>query len=286
MKDYIPHCQILFAGLLWGMIGLFSRNLSFGGLSPSSIVLVRNFGGLIVLTLFFLLKDRSIFRIKPKHLPYFFGTGIISVLLFTLCYFSSQQISSLAVAAILLYTAPTFVVLLSSLLWKDKITRKKVAALVIAFLGCSFVTGIWSGSLSLSTWGLMLGLGSGFFYGLYSIFARYALAHYPPYTVTFYTFLFAGVGAIFLSNPLKTIHTLQNSQMILLAFGLVIISTVLPYLLYTKGLSHLDSGRASILASIEPVVSAFVGILAFGEPMGIPVLLGLLCILISIYILR
>ncbi|MDF2838390.1 MAG: hypothetical protein K0S60_93 [Evtepia sp.] len=286
MKQYVPHCQILFAGFLWGMIGLFSRNLSVGGLSPSSIVLVRNLGGLFVLALLFLLTDRSIFRIRLKHLPYFFGTGIVSVLLFTLCYFSSQQICSLAVAAILLYTAPTFVVIFSAILWKDQITGKKLAALVIAFVGCSFVTGIWSGNLSLSAWGLLLGLGSGFFYGLYTIFARYALSHYPPYTVTFYTFLFAGVGAIFFSNSGETIHTLQNSRMLFLSLGLVIISTVLPYLFYTKGLSRLDSGKASILASVEPVVAALVGILAFGEPMGIPILLGLLCILISIYILR
>lgn len=286
MKQYVPHFQILFAGFLWGMIGLFSRNLLSGGLSPRSIVLVRNLGGLLVLALLFLLTDRSVFRIQPKHLPYFFGTGIISVLLFTLCYFSCQQICSLAVAAILLYTAPTFVVILSAILWKDQITRRKLSALLIALLGCSFVTGIWSGSLSLSMWGLLLGLGSGFFYGLYSIFARYALAHYPPYTVTFYTFLFAGIGAIFLSSPQETIHILQDGWMLVLALGLVIFSTVLPYLFYTKGLSHLDSGKASILASVEPIVSAFVGILAFGEPMGIPVFLGLFCILISIYILR
>jgi drug/metabolite transporter (DMT)-like permease len=178
------------------------------------------------------------------------------------------------------------VVILSAILFKDQITHRKLAALFIAFLGCSFVTGIWSGNLSLSTWGLLLGLGSGFFYGLYSIFARFALSHYPPYTVTFYTFLFAGIGAIFIASPGETIHTLQTSRMILLALGLVMISTVLPYLFYTKGLSRIDSGKASILASIEPIVSAFVGILAFGEPMGMPVLLGLICILISIYILR
>lgn len=64
-------------------------------------------------------------------------------------------------AAILLYTAPTFVVILSALLWKDRITKRKLAALVLAFLGCCFVAGILNGALTLTPEGLLLGIGSG-----------------------------------------------------------------------------------------------------------------------------
>lgn len=286
MKKQIPCLSVLLAGTLWGMIGLFNRNLAAGGLSASSIVLMRNLGGLILLGLIFLVIDRSVFRIQPKHLPIFFGTGIISVLLFTLCYFSCQQICSLAVAAILLYTAPTFVVILSAVLFHEKITKGKLIALIVAFLGCSFVSGIWGGSLSLTPRGFLLGLGSGFFYGLYSIFGRFALNHYKPFTVTFYTFLFAGLGALFAGKPAEIFHSINSPKMYLLVFGLVLISTVLPYIFYTKGLAELDSGKASILASIEPVIAALVGIAVFGEPMTTGVFLGLACILISVYILR
>lgn len=286
MKRYLPHIQILLAGTLWGLIGLFNRNLTAGGLSAVSIVVVRNLGGLIVLTLVLLILDRSVFQIKLRHLPYFFGTGIISILLFTLCYFSAQQMCSLAVAAILLYTAPAFVVAMSALLFRDKLTKGKLAALILAFLGCTLVSGIWSGGLSVTVWGLALGVASGFFYGLYSIFGRYALAHYQPLTVTFYTFVFAGAGSLFLIKPAELGTCLTHPPMLLLTLGLVVISTVLPYILYTRGLAKLDSGKASILASVEPVVAALVGVLAFGEPMSIMVALGLLCILASVYILK
>lgn len=286
MKRYLPHIQILLAGSLWGLIGLFNRNLTNGGLSASSIVVVRNIGGLVVLGLVLLVLDRSVFKIKLRHLPYFFGTGIISILLFTLCYFSAQQMCSLAVAAILLYTAPAFVVVLSAILFRDKLTKGKLAALILAFLGCTFVSGIWSGGLAVTAWGLLLGVASGFFYGLYSIFGRYALAHYQPLTVTFYTFVFAGAGALFLIKPEELRLCLTQRSMLLLTLGLVVISTVLPYVFYTRGLAKLDSGKASILASIEPVVAALVGVLAFGEPMSVMVVLGLVCILASVYILR
>ena len=77
-----------------------------------------------------------------------------------------------------------------------------------------------------------------------------------------------------------------DGRMILVALGLIVISTVLPYLLYTNGLARVESGKASILASLEPVVASFVGILAFGEPMSLTVFLGLGCILACVYVLR
>lgn len=286
LKKYLPHIHILLAGSLWGLIGLFNRHLTAGGLSASSIVAVRNIGGLVVLGLVLLMLDRSVFQIKVRHLPYFFGTGVVSILLFTLCYFTAQQMCSLAVAAILLYTAPAFVVVLSAILFRDKLTKSKLAALILAFLGCTFVSGIWSGNLTVTGLGLLLGIASGFFYGLYSIFGRYALTHYQPLTVTFYTFVFAGVGSLFLLKPAELYAALSQPPMALIALGLVVISTVFPYILYTRGLAKVDSGRASILASVEPVVAALVGVLAFGEPMSIMVALGLVCILISVYILR
>lgn len=278
---------IMAGGTLWGCIGLFNRGLSAAGISASSIVLIRNLGALVLLALLFLLTDRSVFRIRLRHFPLFLCTGIVSVLFFTLCYFRAQQLTSLAVAAILLYTAPAFVVVLSALCFREKITGKKLAALGIAFLGCIFVTGIGSGGLSLSPMGLLLGLGSGFFYATYTIFGRFALRHYAPFTVTFYTFLVAGLGALVLLDREDMTTLVSTPSLPFLALGLIVVSTVLPYLLYTKGLGDLgDSGKASILASIEPVVAAFVGILAFGEPMSLGVLLGLGCILISVYILK
>lgn len=278
---------ILLAGSLWGCLGLFNRNLSALGIAPETVVMLRNLGACAILALIFLFYDRSIFRIRLKHLPLFLCSGLVSILFFTLCYFRSQQVSSLAVAAILLYTAPTFVVILSAIIWKDKITKRKLLALVIAFLGCCFVAGILGGQLTVTTEGLLLGIGSGLFYSSYTIFSRLALQYYQPFTVTFYTFLIAGIGSLFMTNTQDLAITFHSPTGILLSLGLMVLGTVFPYLLYTKGLNDLgDSGKASILASIEPVVASLVGIVAFGEPLTLGVLLGLVCILASVYILR
>lgn len=286
-QKHLSMAAIMGAATLWGCMGIFSRGIAAMDISVTSVAILRNLGACLLMGLFFLLTDRSIFRVKLRHLPIFLGTGVGSVLMMTLFYFRSQQESSLAVAAILLYTAPTFVVILSAILFKDKITRQKLAALVIAFLGCSFVSGIWSGGLEVSPLGLVLGLASGFSYSLYTIFGRFGLQHYQPFTVTFYSLVFAGIGSLFFWNTGEMAVIAASPKGLLLSLGLMLFATVLPYLLYTKGLSGLgDSSKASILASVEPVVASLVGILAFGEPMTLGVILGLGCILISVYILR
>ena len=287
MKKYFPYIFILIAGVSWGTIGIFTRNLALYGFSPRDIVLVRNFGSMLVMTVMFLIMDRNIFRIKLKHFPYFLGTGLVSVVLFTILYFSCQQQCSLAVSAILLYTSPVFVMVMSAIIWKDKITKQKLLALIITFAGCIFVSGVIGGNLSVTTIGLLTGLGSGFFYALYSIFGRFALAHYKPYTVTYYTFVCAGIASLFVTSPAQVLTYISSNALVpLLAVGIVVICTVLPFVLYTKGLAEIESGKAAILASVEPVAAAFVGVIAFGEPLTMSIAMGLLCILAAVYILR
>ena len=277
--------SILAAAALWGIIGVWNRRLMAGGLSPYSIVVVRNCGGLVLLLAVMALRDRSVFHVERQHLKYFFGTGVVSVVLFTVCYFSCQEICSLAVASILLYTAPAIVVVLSAILWRERVTKKKLLALGLTLVGCALVCGVFSGALTVTGGGIALGLGAGFFYALYSIFGRYALAHYGPMTVTVWTFVFAGVASLVLVRPAE-LATLAQPSLALTAVGLVVCSTVLPYILYTRGLARVEAGKASILASLEPVVASVAGVVLFGEPMSPLTAAGIVCVLAGVYILR
>ena len=281
----VAYACILGAAFLWGIIGIWNRKLRGVGVSPTSIVVIRNIGSMLMLSAIFAVKDRSMFRVKREHLKYFFGTGVISVVLFTLCYFSCQKVCSLAVASILLYTAPSFVVILSAILWKEPVTKKKVAALVLTLVGCALVCGVFAGELAVTVTGILFGLGAGFFYALYSIFSRYALRHYSAIQCTLWMFIFAGMASVFLIRPTE-LSVLLNFEEGLTALILVVLSTGTPFLLYTTGLSYVESGKASIIASFEPVVAALAGVLVFGEPMGVSMIVGILCILAGVCILR
>lgn len=278
---------VLAAGTFWGTMGFFARNLYAAGFGPLEVAQTRITTGLILVGLYILMFNRSQFKVKLKDIWCFLGTGIISLLLFSTCYFSALNYTSLAVAAILLYTAPFFVMLLSLLLFKEKMNSKKVLALILAFTGCVLVSGV-GGDTVFSWKGILLGLGSGFFYALYSIFGRYAINRgYGAWTMTFYTFLFCSIGCAFLSDWQVIGGVMAESGAnILWVLGLGFVTAFLPYVLYSTGLEYMESSKASILASVEPVVSALFGVFVFHETLSLWGVLGIAMVLGAIIVLN
>ena len=277
---------VLAAGTFWGTMGFFARSLYAAGFGPLEVAQTRITTGLILVGLYILLFNRSQFKVKLKDIWCFLGTGIVSLLLFSICYFSALNYTSLAVAAILLYTAPFFVMLMSLVLFKEKMNGKKVFALLLAFTGCVLVSGV-GGDEDVSWIGILLGLGSGFFYALYSIFGRYAINRgYGAWTMTFYTFLFCAIGCAFLSDWQVIGSALGNGSTVLWILGLGLVTAFLPYVLYSMGLESLESSKASILASVEPVVSALFGVFVFREALSAWGVLGIAMVLSAIVVLN
>lgn len=279
---------IILAGCFWGSMGIFVRKLGSYGFNSIQIVSIRVTIAAAAFCLILLIKDRSGFRLSARDLPLFLGLGFGSILFFTVCYFTAITIMPLSTAAILLYTSPIWIMLMSVLFFHEKLSRKKVMALVLAFAGCVLVTGI-SGE-GITTAGILLGLGSGIGYGLYSILGTVALRRYSPYTVTAYTFLFAAVGSWFISRPADMASKIADapsiSGLMLLCLLTGIITAVIPFLAYTLGLRTVEASKAGILATVEPLVATLFGILVFSEPMTAASGIGILLIVAAIVLLN
>ena len=95
----------------------------------------------------------------------------------------------------------------------------------------------------------------------------------------------AGIGSLFFLNPTELAAALPDSRLWLGSAGLVLIATVLPYIFYTKGLEGVESGKASIIANVEPVVAALTGVVFFHETLSIWTLLGVCCVLGGVILL-
>lgn len=279
---------VLAGGSMWGCMGILVRKMNALGFVSMEIAFIRAVIAFIMLFLGILIIKPQILKIKWKDLWCFAGTGIVSFAFFTVCYFKTMTLTSLSIAAVLLYTAPAFVILMSAVLFQEKMTRNKIAALCLAFAGCILVSGVFKEQQNITVAGLMLGLASGIGYALYSIFGRYAADRdYGSVTTTVYTFMFAGAGLL---PFVKLKHIGAQAAMIggkdLLEIVLLIFFvTVAPYICYTKGLQCMENGKASVLASIEPVVATLLGIIIYKEEMTADALLGMLLVLCSIAVL-
>lgn len=278
--------SVILAGSLWGFMGFFRRTLDSMGISAVGCIAVRCVFAALLFGIVLLVRDREAFKVKPADLWIFFGSGIVSLLVFGVCYFKAMDHMSLSAAAILLYTAPCFVILFSALLFKEKLTGQKFFAMLLAFAGCCLVSGIGSGA-HITPVGLALGLASGVCYALYSIFSRFALNRgYSSLTINFYSCLLAAIGATIIGGTDYVPVICASVPDFGFAFATGLVTCFLPYLLYTRGLVGLENGKASIMASIEPVVATVVGVVIYNEALTALSTLGIALVLAAIVLLN
>lgn len=284
-KKILPIC-IIGAGCLWGLMGLFIRQFDKFGIDSMTIVFIRAFFTAVITMVGMAIFKRKLLKIRLKDIWIFAGAGLLSIVFFNLCYFSAIKEMSLSVAAILLYTSPIFVMLLSAIFFKEKITVRKIVAMAVSIFGLCLVTGLFEGQISVSLSGILFGIGSAFGYALYSIFTRAAINRgYNPLTITGWSFTFAAIFSAFLTDY-KACSEMLTADISMLGFSAIfaVVVTVLPYALYSLGLTGTENGKAAILASAEPVAATIYGALFFGEIPSVIGIIGIITVIAGILI--
>lgn len=279
---------ILAAGILWGGMGIFVDILTGLGFTPMQAAFIRISTAAVMYVVFLAIKDKSLLKIKIKDIPMFLALGNVCILIMSCSYFNAIKQTSYSVAAILLYTSPVFVAVMSAIFFKERFGLSKVFALVIAFAGCVLVSGI-SGGEAVSPQGIALGLVSAVTYALYSIIGKFALMKYHPYTVSAYAFVFALIGAFIMCDVPGIVQKIpQVTSLSLFVVGGLLtgfMTAFLPFLLYTMGLNKTESGRAAIIASVEPLSATVCGLFK-GQLLTVSSSMGILCIICAIVVIN
>lgn len=260
MKGYL---YILAAATLWGMIGPISKLAFQQGLLPMEVAFWRS-----ILAWFFfgmhaiLLKQ---VRIEKHDFAPVLIFGVTGVTLFYGSYQLSVHINGAAVASVLLYTAPAWVIILSRIFFKESITFIKLFALFLTLTGVAGVS-LGSGNLvitdgmNLNFYGLIAGLFAGFFYSLYYIFGKYFSGHYSAPNLFLYIL---PIGALGIFPWVEFAHKTPVTWAALMC--LAFFCTYGAYYFYYIGLKHLEATRAAITATIEPIIAACVAYLWWNE---------------------
>ena len=194
MKKLAP-VLVLTSSILWGSMGIVTRYVASFGFTTAQTAAVRICSAAVVLVLLVRFTDKGKFKIQAGDVKWLLGTGIGSLFINNLTYAEMVQRAPLSVAVVLLYTAPFFVMVLSVLFFREKLTFRKVFALLLSFAGCILVVGL-TGAQARSVGGetILIGLCAGFGYSLYSIFGKVLVGKYESLTVTVYTFLIAAAA--------------------------------------------------------------------------------------------
>ncbi len=269
------------AASIWGTLGFFAKTLYAQGVSFEALVAVRASVGWLAVLLF-LLATRGAWglRVARRDLAFLLPLGLVGVGAFYLLYFYTVRESTVGTAAILLYSAPAFVVVLAWLFLREPLNAAKVCGLLLTVGGISLVAGAYDpANLEVSPKILLTGLLSGLTYGLYAIFSRPVASHLSPAVVLSYALAFASL--LLVPTALPTLDTLAGlpASSYALLFMLSVVHTTVAFALYTFGIRHLGAGRAAIVATIEPVVAGAMGIVLLDEGLTVLKALGALLVL-------
>ncbi|MBN1967145.1 MAG: EamA family transporter [Anaerolineae bacterium] len=269
------YALVLLAATLWGTLGLFYTHLLDGyGLSTLTLAFFR-----ALLTALILFGTRFVLRamrpqrqqtdqqrVTRRDLAGFAVFGLLGVAAFYIVYAGAINRAGVGVSAVLMYTAPAWVTGLSALLLGERLTRRKGFALLLVILGAALVARLYDpGTLTLDPLGVLLGLGAGLTYGLYTLFSKVALRRFDVWTVLAWALAF---GALFML-PVQSGEELARAATTPVILVWLVMTALVPTLLagvsFNLGLRDLPASHASIVATWEPFVAVGLGALVLGE---------------------
>lgn len=271
---------VLLAATCWATLPIFSTIAYQAGSDPLTAAAWRSYIAAAIFLIWFLC-DGTIRKFRRKHLLYFLGMGIVSIGGTFILYMKAVEMLGTSMAAILNYTMPAFVILLNRLLFREKVTRIKRLSLLATFVGAALVVRAYdAGSLDGKWLGILVGLASGLTYSLTTVFGS-RLPEVDGRSRAGFLIMFSPAAFLAVRPPWTL--AAPSGSMLFAYLGLAVVGSVLAYILYMKGLdTGLDSGIASITATVEPAIATVLSILVFGDPLEWPQAVGILIVLAGI----
>lgn len=275
----------LIATTFWATTGvIMSYLLKHYPLEPLTLAFWRDsFVGLALLLGLRVWQPRAL-RLTRRDALFFVAYGFVGLAVFNGLWSFSVKFNGAAVATVLAYSSPAFIVLLARPILKEPFTAPKLVAVALSLTGCVLVVRAYQPEMwQVNPLGIGAGLGTGFAFAVYSLLGKWSARRFPnPWTVTAYGFIFAAAGLLLTQRP-QTILSLGaawDGWLILL--GLALVPTILGFGLYTVSLRYLPATVAGLVASLEPALTALMAIVFLHEMLDGKQWLGAGLILIAV----
>jgi len=279
---------ILVAVLFWGGSASIAKFLFTTRFDTLIITQTRSGISFILIALYFLLKDRAVFRIQMRDLPKFASAGIIGIAVTNFTYYYTVQEATVAAAILLQYTAPVLVMLYAVMIARNEtLNWAKIIALLLSLAGCWLAVsgGEWSG-IQLRGWPLVTGIASAVCYSFMLLMSKHLLRSYSVWTTLTYAFGFATVFWFFVNTPWEIAekgYTLSDWGIF---FSFAVISILIPHSMFTAGLRLLEASTVGIVTTLEPVVAIIVAYLALGESLNAVQVAGGMAVVTAVILLQ
>lgn len=271
------------AMVIFGTIGLFVRSIAM----PSSVIaFIRGAVGALFLMLFCLVtkKKFSFSAVRKKLLLLCLSGGAIGINWILL--FEAYRYTTVATATLCYYMAPIFVIVMSSVIYKEKLTAKKICCTLAALAGMVFVSGVAEtgiGNIG-DMRGVILGVLAAVFYSSVVLMNK-SLGSVPAYDKTIVQLM--GAAVVILPYCLATVDvsslSFDKNSIIMLAI-VSIVHTGIAYTAYFGSMKNLPSQTIAIMSYIDPIVAVILSAVFLKEQMTILGVIGAVMILSATFL--
>lgn len=278
MRRLIGILLIAISAASFGTLAIFGRFAYEDGMDIFTVLFLRFGISAAVMTVFLLLRKENFPR--GQILAQLVGMGALGYVGQSFSYLTAIKYASAGLVALLLYLYPIFVAILSTIFLHEKLTRVKVIALVIAFIGTLLTVGPAGGQIT----GILLALAAALIYSIYIIVGTNVMKHVSAVQSSTVIFASAAIvyGLLTLANGAHLPASDAGWQTIL---GIVVVSTIIPVVTFLAGLERIGPTNAAMLSTLEPVVTVLLAAWLFGESLLPIVLLGGGLILAAVVVL-
>jgi drug/metabolite transporter (DMT)-like permease len=288
------------AAFLWGVSAALGRAVFTGKLpltgeaihpiDPLILSQTRtSFSLLVLLPLLVGRRGWQRIQVPTPDLVQCLVLGMLGVAASNYFYYVAIQRTSVAIAIIVQYTAPVWVLLYVVARRQQKLSLQKVAAVAVAIAGIALTLGIVgaeSSPLRLDSYGLFAALLASFSFAFYNLAGHRILARYDRWRVLVWTLTSASIFWLFVNPPWKifAVHYTPAQWGFLFAFSMI--SVLCAFSLYFQGLQHLEPTRAIIVSCLEPVFSILLAAVLLGEGLRPIQTVGIVLVLAAIVLVQ
>jgi drug/metabolite transporter (DMT)-like permease len=258
MKQLTGILLIAISAASFGTLAIFSKFLYEDGLDIFTILFLR-FGIAALLMLVILLVRREKFP-RGKILLQLIGMGALGYVGQSFSYLTAIKYASAGLVALLLYLYPTFVFILSMIVFREKVTWIKIVAILLALIGTALTVDPAGGQLP----GILLAIAAALIYSIYIIVGTNVLKHVSA--VQSSVIIFASAGTVYgILMSFNGAHLPSTNSGWVSIVGIVLVATVIPVVAFLAGLERIGPTNAAMLSTLEPVVTVLLAAWIFAE---------------------
>lgn len=267
MRRLIGILLIAISAASFGTLAIFGRFAYADGMDIFTVLFLRFGISAAFMTVILLLRKEQFPH--GRILAQLVGMGALGYVGQSFSYMTAIKYASAGLVALLLYLYPMFVLILSVLVFREKLSGVKISALILALIGTALTVDPAGGQIT----GILLAIAAALIYSLYIIVGTNVMKHVSA--VQSSTVIFASAGAVYglLTLINGAAFPVSNAGW-MAVLGLIVISTIIPVVTFLAGLERIGPTNAAMLSTLEPVVTVLLGTWLFGETLLPIVLLG------------